>query len=77
MLSPQQYLGDDDPHWMPHVMFYYDRSMPAAAWGAGGFTAPIIDGSVGDPHSPVVTLLIPVPRWSDGTPALPTPGHQE
>ena len=34
MLSPDQYLADTDPHWMPHVMFFYDRSIPAAAWGA-------------------------------------------
>lgn len=75
MLSPQQYLSDDDPHWMPHLMFFYDRSLPAAAFGAGGFTAPIIDGSVGTPSAPVLTLLIPVRQWSDGTPAVATSGH--
>jgi len=68
MLSPKQYLVDD--HWMPHLMFYYDKSAPASAWGAGGFDAPIIDGSVGDPTSPVLTLLIPVRTWSDGTLAM-------
>ena len=27
MLSPKQHLADEtDPHWMPHLMFYYDRS---------------------------------------------------
>jgi len=72
MLSPQQHLSDTNPHWMPHLMFYYDRSAPASAFGAGGFTAPIIDGSIGDPNSPVLTLLIPVRQWSNGTPAL---GH--
>lgn len=72
MLSPQQHLADTNPHWMPHLMFYYDRSAPASTFGAGGFTAPIIDGSVGDPNSPVLTLLIPVRQWSNGTPAL---GH--
>ena len=71
MLSPQQYLQDADPRWMPHLMFYYDRSLPAASWGAGGATPTVIDGSAADPLSPVLTLLIPVPRWSDGTPALP------
>jgi hypothetical protein len=72
MLSPKQYLSDTGPHWMPHLMFYYDRSAPASAFGAGGFKAPIIDGSIGDPNSPVLTILIPVRQWSDGTPAL---GH--
>ena len=70
MLSPEQYLGDTNPHWMPHVMFYYDRSLPAAAWGAGDMNAPIIDASVGTPHSPVQTLFIPVRQWSNGTPAM-------
>jgi len=70
MLSHEQYLGDTDPHWMPHVMFYYDRSLPAAAWGAGDMGAPIIDASVGTPHSPVQTLFIPVRQWSNGTPAM-------
>ena len=68
MLSPQQYLTDDDPHWMPHLMFYYDRSLPAAAWGAGDGKSPIIDAT-GNSPAPRMVLLIPVPQWSDGTPA--------
>jgi hypothetical protein len=76
MLSPEQHLLDADPHWMPHLMLYFDKSMPAAAWGAGGMTATVIDASVGDPHSPVLTLLIPVQRWSDGRLALGDAGHK-
>jgi hypothetical protein len=53
---------------MPHLMFYYDRSMPAAAWGEGDGTSPIIDATGAAP-SPIMVLLIPVPQWSDGTPA--------
>ena len=75
MLSHEQYLVDADPHWMPHVMFYYDKSMPAAAWGVGGATNTLIDGSAGDPHSPVLVLLIPVRQWSDDTPAILDAGH--
>ena len=75
MLSPEQYLADDNPHWMPHVMFFYDRSLPAAAWGAGDMSAPIIDASVGTPHSPVQTLFIPVRQWSNGTPAMSASNH--
>jgi hypothetical protein len=71
MQSPQQHLADEDPHWMPHLMFFYDKSTPAAAWGAGGMKDAVIDGSIGD-TSPVLTILIPVRQWSDGTPAL---GH--
>jgi hypothetical protein len=68
MLSHQQNLGGDDPHWMPHLMFYYDRSMPASAWGAGDGKSPIIDATGAAP-SPLMVLLVPVPQWSDGTPA--------
>jgi hypothetical protein len=75
MLSHEQYLVDANPHWLPHLMFFYDKSMPAATWGAGGMTSPVIDGSVGDPSSPLRTLLIPVLQWSDGTPASPGAGH--
>jgi len=69
MLSPGQVLSETNPHWMPHLMFYYDRSAPPAAWGAGG-GSPVIDGSADDPSSPVMTLLIPVRKWSDGTTAM-------
>ncbi len=72
MLSPRQHLLDEDPHWKPHMMFYFDRSMPAATWGVGDMTAPVIDGSAGDRMLPVQVLLIPVPQWSDGKPA----GHR-
>jgi len=68
MLSHKQNLGGTDPHWMPHLMFYYDRSMPASAWGAGDGKSPIIDATGAAP-SPLMVLLIPVPQWSDGTPA--------
>ena len=75
MLSPEQYLGDADPHWMPHLMFYYDRSQPAATWGAGDMSAPIINASFGTPNSPVQTLFIPVRQWSNGTPAMSASNH--
>jgi len=75
MLSPEQYLADQNPHWMPHLMFFYDRSLPAAAWGAGDMSAPVIDASVGTPKSPVQTLFVPVRQWSNGTPALSAMDH--
>ncbi len=75
MLSPMQHLSDADPHWMPHLMFYYDRSQPAATWGAGDMKAAVIDASAGDAASPVQTLLVPVRQWSNGKTALPAAGH--
>jgi hypothetical protein len=75
MLSPKQVLVEGEaPHWMPHLMLYFDRSQAPAAWGAGHERSPVIDGSAGDTRSPVQVFLVPVPRWSDGSPA-PTEGH--
>jgi hypothetical protein len=70
MLSPKQHLSDADPHWLPHLMFYYDGALKATTFGAGGMTAPIIDASVGDPNGPVQVIFIPTHAWSDGTPAV-------
>jgi hypothetical protein len=70
MLSPQQHLADGaHSHWLPHLMFYYDKSIPAAALGAGGMKAPVIDATADDPSAPLLTLFIPVRQWSDSTPA--------
>lgn len=74
MLSHEQYLGDTDPHWMPHLMFFYDTSIPASMLGAADQGSPIIDGSPAVSHAPFVTALIPVRQWSDGSSALPTAG---
>jgi hypothetical protein len=71
MLSPKQHLSETDPHWMPHLMFYYDRALKGTTFGAGGFTAPIIDASAGDPNAQIQTVFIPTRTWSDGKPAVP------
>jgi len=70
MLSPKQHLSDTDPHWMPHLMFYYDRALSGTTFGAGGMTAPIIDASAGDPNAPLQVIYIPTHTWSDGTPVV-------
>jgi hypothetical protein len=76
MTSPKQYLQDNPPrNWMPHLMFFYDRSLPASSWGASGTTTTIIDATAGDKDSPVQTLLIPVRTWSDGSKAIAGSGH--
>jgi len=75
MLSPDQHLADTNPHWMPHVMFYFDPAISPASFGVGGDPMTIIDGSADDPGAAYITLLIPVRRWSDGKPALPDSGH--
>lgn len=73
MLSKQGYLSDAAAGpWLPHVMFFVARGQ-AAAWGAGREASPIlgVDGSAFEP----TVLLIPVRRWSDGSPA-PTPATE-
>jgi hypothetical protein len=72
MLSPKQRLSDADPHWMPHLMFYYDRTLSGSSFGAGGMTAPIIDATAGEPDSPVLVIFIPIRTWSDGSTAMHT-----
>jgi hypothetical protein len=72
MLSPKQHLTDDDnPHWMPHLMFYYERSA-SGVFGAGADSTPILDLSGPTSKSPVRVILIPTRTWSDGTAAT---GH--
>ncbi|MDQ6717785.1 MAG: hypothetical protein M3Z17_05495 [Gemmatimonadota bacterium] len=71
MLSAEQRFSNTTSHWMPHLMFWFDKSLPSAAWGLSDANNTIIDGSASDPSSPVRVLLIPVRRWSDGTSAIP------
>jgi hypothetical protein len=75
MTSPRQYLLDADPHWLPHLMFFYDKSISGSAFGAGGMTAPVIDASAGDPRAFVLTLFVPVRQWSDGSAAPAAGSH--
>ena len=65
MLSKDGYLGDPVQHWHPHVMFFLPQ-MKAEAWGAGLKGSPILAGL--DPEDRLTVFLIPVGKWSDGTP---------
>lgn len=72
MLSSEQHLNNgSNPHWMPHVMFFFDKSVSGATMGVDSVTNTVIDGSAGDPDAPFLLVFIPVRRWSDGTLALP------
>jgi hypothetical protein len=72
--SPEQHLSSTNPHWLPHVMFWFDKSLPSAAWGLSDANNTIIDATQGDPNSPVRLLFIPVRRWSHGKLAIPVGG---
>ena len=69
MLSKQGRLNDRAGHWVPHLIFYVPRTN-AMTWGAGAPDSPILM----NPHfngapEPVTEFMVPVSKWSDGTPA--------
>jgi hypothetical protein len=67
MMSKQGYLGDLVGHWHPHLMFFLVHT-DGAEWGADLDGSPVFAArSVPDP---ITTFSVPVPTWSDGTPAV-------
>ncbi|HEV2297184.1 MAG TPA: hypothetical protein VGR72_01555 [Candidatus Acidoferrales bacterium] len=67
MMSKGSYLTDSGSHNMSHLMFY----MPAGtAWGADVPISQVITGEklVEGTPQPVTLYLIPLRKWSDGTP---------
>ena len=71
MMSRAGYLGDQNGHWHPHLMFFERHTTPAA-WGANSAGSPVIAFS--DPLDEVTTFLVPVQYWSDGS-AETAAGH--
>jgi hypothetical protein len=69
MMSKQQYLNDSGKAWHPHLMFFVPR-VPAQSWGANLPDSPVI--AADDPEERMTIFMIPVSKWSDGTPAPPT-----
>lgn len=72
MLSKDQYVGDQDPRWQPHLMFYIPGTVKGADWGANLPGSPVVatpeqlpDGR----REPVIVFMVPVNEWSDGTSA--------
>jgi hypothetical protein len=73
MLSKQGYLGDEAAGpWLPHLMFFTPKT-DSNSWGADLPGSPII--TFQNPEERLTVFLIPVRRWSDGTPALPQAAH--
>ena len=70
MMSKEQYLTDRGQHnWMAHVMIYTPL-MDGAVWGADLPHSPVMLNPQFDGHpEPIDVFIIPVGRWSDGTPA--------
>ncbi|HEU5352547.1 MAG TPA: hypothetical protein VFU55_13210 [Terracidiphilus sp.] len=65
MLSKDGYLNDRVGNWHPHLMFFVPLAM-SKAWGANLPGSPILSGD--DVTSQLTIFMIPVARWSDGTP---------
>src|SRR5579863_3721214 len=67
MLSKQGYLGDQaGGPWLPHLMFFTPET-DSKVWGADLPGSPII--TFQNREERLTVFLIPVRRWSDGTPA--------
>ena len=69
MLSKESYLNDQAGHWLPHLMFHIPKT-DGATWGANLDDSPVAL----DPRlvpEPETIFLVPVGKWSDGTPAPP------
>ena len=66
MMSKGACLGDDGGN-LAHLMFYVPL-MDRADWGADVPNSPVILGQKGPPE-PFSLFIVPVGKWSDGTPA--------
>ena len=75
MMSNRQYLSDDGGHpWHPHVMFYFPSSVASGSWGANLEGSPVLSDVAKFDH--VITFMVPVSHWSDGSPATSEPQQQ-
>jgi hypothetical protein len=69
MMSRQGRLNDSAGHWVPHLMFYVPLT-DAMTWGADVPGSPVLlNPQFNGAPEPVTEFMIPVPAWSDGTPA--------
>jgi len=66
MMSKQQYLGDQDMSWHPHVMFFFAGDA-AKSWAADLPDSPVM--AANDPEERVTILFVVAGKWSDGTTA--------
>jgi hypothetical protein len=69
MLSKQGYLNGADGPWRPHLMFFVPLT-DEATWGTGLPGSPVVAAFTDTPERHTV-FIVPVAKWSDGTPDLP------
>jgi hypothetical protein len=65
MTSKEQRLADGNTHWHPHLMFFVAGANDAI-WGANLAGSPVM--STIHETDPVTTFIVPIKKWSDGTP---------
>lgn len=69
MMAKGSYLGAENGHWHPHLMFYGNRS-DGSEWGADAEHSPVIlNPQFQGAPEPLTTYIVIAPNWSDGTPA--------
>ncbi len=69
MLSKQGRLNNVEGPWHAHLMFFIPLT-DSATWGAGAAGSPVV-GSFNDTIERHTVFLVPVARWSDGSPDAP------
>lgn len=73
MMGKEGYGGDVNPHWPPHLMFFYSQTAPSI-WGANLPGSPVL--GLEDTQQQLTQFVIPAQYWSDGTEYLPPkPAH--
>lgn len=68
MMSKQAYLTDHGDHNLAHLMFYAPP-LKGAAWGADLPKSPVMLNPQFKGVQPIDVFVVPVGKWSDGTPA--------
>jgi hypothetical protein len=71
MLSKGTYFNHGEGHWLPHLMFYMPET-DLKSWGVGLPKSPVIGYNF--PDERLTIFLIPIDRWSDGSPSAGGPG---
>jgi hypothetical protein len=70
MLSKGTYFNHSEGHWLPHLMFYMPQT-DLKSWGVGLPKSPVIGYNF--PDERLTIFLIPIGRWSDGSPSAGSP----
>lgn len=65
MMSKHGYLNNADGPWHPHLMFFAPLTKPES-WGANLSDSPMVAAQ--DTEDRLTIFMVPVARWSDGTP---------